>query len=105
MLINIGLEELSVDFYDKKVRAEIRKNPRKFIDDDSSYKGAEEYKVLTSSKNVTYVVIPRPSMLPLEQITAANHRADAKPLTQAVLDRYDRLWRVYNEHQNHNVIK
>ncbi len=55
--MDLNVNKLNTTLYDKKVRAEIRKNPRKFIDDDSSYKGAEEYKVISCSKEIAYIAI------------------------------------------------
>ncbi len=66
-------EKLKVALYDKKMRAEIRENPKLFVDKDSVFKNAEEFKVTTSTKNTTYFVIPIHGVPPLGEITAAGN--------------------------------
>ncbi len=71
--MNFSYKELSTGLYDKKMRAELRKNPKEFLSDDSPFKNAQKYKVITSKKEVTYIPIPHHTTLPLSKITAGEH--------------------------------
>ncbi len=72
--MSIDLEDLKAGLYDKRMRARLRKDPQSFLGDSSPYKDAKECKVITSSKEVTYVTIPHHTTLPLSKITAGTGR-------------------------------
>ncbi len=71
--MSISLKEFGASLYDKEMRAEFRKNPKKFLSDDSPFKNAQKYKVITSTKDITYIAIPHRDVLLLANITAAGN--------------------------------
>ncbi len=68
--MTLSHKELNAVLHDKKVRAELRKDPKGVLGDDSPFKDVEECEVITSTKEVTYVAIPHLDTLPLEGIAA-----------------------------------
>ncbi len=72
--MSLNYKDLKAVLYDKKMRAELKKDPEEFLGDDSPYKKAKEYKVITSTNKITYVAIPHLGVPPLEEISAAGNR-------------------------------
>ncbi len=68
--MSLSHKELNAVLHDKKVRAELRKDPGGVLGDDLPFKDVEEYEVTTCTKEVTYIAIPYNSVPPLENIAA-----------------------------------
>ncbi len=72
----MNIKKLKIALHDKKVRAELRKDPKGVLGDDSPFKDVEEYEVTTCTKEVTYIAIPYNGVPPLEGLAAGRHQTD-----------------------------
>ncbi len=75
----MNIEELKIVLHDKKVRAELRKDPKRVLGDDLPFKDVEEYEVTTCTKEVTYIAIPYNGVPPLENIAAGSSQLSRQP--------------------------
>ncbi len=75
--MNLSYKELNTGLYDKKMRVELRENPKKVLGNSPPFEDTKEYKVVTSSKKITYIAVPHRNTPPLDKIAAGTKRKDS----------------------------